>query len=123
MDFTAIDFETANSARHSACQLAAVTVRGGEIVDQQCWMIRPQPFYFHPMNIRVHGIEPERVADEPEFRHLLVIDLGPPERPVSDRSQRPVRYRRADRLLTISRAAGARIAVFLHPLGRQTFLD
>lgn len=67
MDFTAIDFETANSARHSACQLAAVTVRGGQIVDQQCWLIRPRPFYFHPMNIRVHGIEPEHVADQPEF--------------------------------------------------------
>src|SRR5690606_17610848 len=62
-----IDFETANSARHSACQLAAVTVRGGQIVDRQCWMIRPRPFYFHPMNIRVHGIEPHQVADEPEF--------------------------------------------------------
>lgn len=67
MDFTAIDFETANTARHSACQLAAVTVRGGEIVDQQCWLIRPRPFYFHPLNIRVHGIEPAQVADEPEF--------------------------------------------------------
>jgi DNA polymerase III subunit epsilon len=67
MDFTAIDFETANYQRHSACQLAAVKVRDGQIVDQQCWWIRPRPFYFSPMNIRVHGIEPERVADEPEF--------------------------------------------------------
>jgi DNA polymerase III subunit epsilon len=34
MDFTAIDFETANNGRHSACQLAAVKVRGGKIVDR-----------------------------------------------------------------------------------------
>jgi DNA polymerase III subunit epsilon len=67
MEFTAIDFETANSDRHSACQLAAVKVRNGQIVDQQCWWIRPRPFHFHPMNIGVHGIAPERVAGEPEF--------------------------------------------------------
>jgi DNA polymerase III subunit epsilon len=67
MDFTAIDFETANSERHSACQLAAVKVRDGQIVDRQCWWIRPRPFYFSRMNIQVHGIQPERVAEEPEF--------------------------------------------------------
>lgn len=67
MDFTAIDFETANSGRHSACQLAAVKVRGGQIVDQQCWLIRPRPFHFSPINIRIHGISPDQVAEEPEF--------------------------------------------------------
>lgn len=67
MDFTAIDFETANSARHSACQLAAVKVRDGKIVDQQCWLIRPRPFAFNRMNIQVHGIHPEAVVSEPEF--------------------------------------------------------
>lgn len=67
MDFTAIDFETANAARHSACQLAAVKVRNGQIVDQQCWLIRPRPFAFSRMNIQVHGIHPEAVASEPEF--------------------------------------------------------
>jgi len=67
MDFTAIDFETANHDRHSACQLAAVVVRGGKIVDRKCWMIRPRPFYFSPMNIQVHGISPQDVQAEPEF--------------------------------------------------------
>jgi len=67
MDFTAIDFETANNGRHSACQLAAVKVRGGKIVDRQCWLIKPRPFYFNPMNIQIHGIHPEAVAKEREF--------------------------------------------------------
>lgn len=70
MDFTAIDFETANQARHSACQLATVRIRGGQIVDQHCWLIRPEPFAFSPMNIQVHGIRPERVADQPNFGNL-----------------------------------------------------
>ena len=67
MDFTAIDFETANQCRHSACQLAAVKIRNGQIVDQRCWLIRPEPFTFSRMNIQVHGILPEMVAAEPNF--------------------------------------------------------
>jgi len=67
MDFTAIDFETANNGRHSACQLAAVKVRGGKIVDRQCWLIKPRPFYFNSMNIQIHGIHPDAVVNEPEF--------------------------------------------------------
>lgn len=67
MDFTAIDFETANHNRYSACQLAAVKVRNGKIVDRQCWLIKPRPFYFNPMNVQVHGIHPDDVQNEPEF--------------------------------------------------------
>jgi DNA polymerase-3 subunit epsilon len=70
MDFVAIDFETANHRRDSACQLAAVVVSGGEIVGRQKWMIRPRPFYFSPRCIEVHGILPDQVAGEPEFGEL-----------------------------------------------------
>ena len=69
-DFVAIDFETANRRRDSACQLAAVTVRGGSIVDRAMWMIRPVPMQFSPGNIRIHGITPDRVADEPTFGEI-----------------------------------------------------
>ncbi len=70
MDFTAIDFETATRRSDSACQLAAVRVRDGQIVDSKMWMIRPRPLVFSPGNIRVHGITPGQVADEPEFGEL-----------------------------------------------------
>lgn len=66
-DFTAIDFETANRRSDSACQLAAVKVREGKIVDSAMWMIRPEPFYFAPMNIGIHGIRPQDVEDVPTF--------------------------------------------------------
>ncbi|MDA8745170.1 exonuclease domain-containing protein [Rubripirellula amarantea] len=69
-DFTAIDFETANRRPDSACQLAAVIVRGGQIVDQAMWMIRPRPLSFSPSNIRIHGISPAQVRDESEFGDL-----------------------------------------------------
>jgi len=67
LDFTAIDFETANRRPDSACQLAAVVVQGGKIVDQRSWLIRPRPFYFSRFNIQIHGIHPEQVENEPEF--------------------------------------------------------
>src|SRR6056297_3406259 len=69
-DFTAIDFETASRRSDSACQLAAVVVRGGQIVDQCKWMIRPEPFYFSQSNIRIHGITPQQVEAEPCFGQL-----------------------------------------------------
>lgn len=70
MDFTAIDFETATRQSDSACQLAAVRVRGGEIVDSASWLIRPRPFYISPQNIQIHGITPAMVRGEPEFGDL-----------------------------------------------------
>ncbi len=70
MDFTAIDFETANQRRDSACQLATVVVQNGRIVDRHCWLIRPRPFYFNSRNIDVHGIQPQEVAEEPEFGEI-----------------------------------------------------
>ncbi len=70
MDFTAIDFETASHRKDSACQLAAVRVRDGRIVDSACWLIRPQPCFFSPANIRIHGITPARVQGEPTFGEL-----------------------------------------------------
>ncbi len=69
-NFTAIDFETANRRRDSACQLAAVVVRGGQIVDERMWMIRPDPFFFSAFNIRVHGIHPADVEHEASFAEL-----------------------------------------------------
>ncbi len=69
-DFTAIDFETASRRSDSACQLAAVRVREGRIVDQACWLIRPEPFYFSQFNIQIHGITPDDVRDSPKFGDL-----------------------------------------------------
>ena len=69
-NFTAIDFETANHRRDSACQLAAVKIRDGHIADSAMWMIRPKPFFFTRSNVRIHGITPGQVANESEFGDL-----------------------------------------------------
>ncbi|WP_353116196.1 exonuclease domain-containing protein [Microbacterium sp.] len=65
LDFTAIDFETANSSPASACQVGLVRVRGGEVVAQAGWLIRPPSGHddFQEWNVRIHGIRPEDVHD------------------------------------------------------------
>ncbi|WP_341282433.1 3'-5' exonuclease [Paenibacillus sp. FSL H8-0537] len=72
MDFVAIDFETANSNRSSACAVGIVEVQGGKIVFEQVWLINPQQ-HFDRMNIEIHGITPAMVADSPTFSELWPI--------------------------------------------------
>lgn len=69
-NFTAIDFETASRRADSACQLAAVQVRNGQIVQEWMWLIRPEPFHFDPHNIAIHGISPQTVMAESTFGEL-----------------------------------------------------
>lgn len=70
MKFTAIDFETANSSRASACAVGLAIVDNGELVAQFYQLIRPDPLIFDPFNISIHGITPEDVADAPTFAEL-----------------------------------------------------
>jgi DNA polymerase III subunit epsilon len=58
VDFTAIDFETANSSNASACSVGLVKVRDGLVVDTFSRLILP-PFghdEFNEWNTRIHGI-------------------------------------------------------------------
>lgn len=69
MDFTAIDFETANRHRASACAIGLVKVRGRQVVDDVTWLMRPPLDYdhFEPYQAGVHGINASLVAREPRF--------------------------------------------------------
>ena len=62
LNFTAIDFETANSASASACSVGLVKVADGRVVDRASWFIRPPLAHdwFNEWNTRIHGI----VADD-----------------------------------------------------------
>ena len=70
MNFTVIDFETANSKRASACSIGIVKVVDGKIVEKKEWLIKPKELKFNSMNIGIHGIRPEDVEGEPEFNEL-----------------------------------------------------
>jgi len=67
MEFAAIDFETATSARDSACSVAVSVVKDGRFYDAFYSLIRPKDMRFDDYNIRIHGIRPEDVRDKPNF--------------------------------------------------------
>jgi DNA polymerase III subunit epsilon len=66
--FAAIDFETADYDRDSACAVAVVRVEGLAIVDHAYYYIRPprRQFVFSYL----HGISWSDVVDAPTFRQL-----------------------------------------------------
>jgi DNA polymerase III subunit epsilon len=67
----AIDFETANEERGSACSVGLAWIEGGEIVRVEERLIRPKDMRFSPFNIAVHGIRPADVEDAPEFPEVM----------------------------------------------------
>ncbi len=78
LDFTAIDFETANNSAASACSVGLVKVRNGRVVDEAYWLIRP-PFghdAFLEWNVRIHGIMQADVVDAPLWSEQLAELTG-----------------------------------------------
>ncbi len=78
LNFTAIDFETANGSPASPCAVGLVKVRDGKLVDGLATLIQPPPGfnYFNPGNIAVHGIRPSDIDDAPSWDEVLRILLG-----------------------------------------------
>lgn len=68
LNFTAIDFETANSNPNSACALGLAVVQAGTVVERKSWLIRPPSSQFEFTYI--HGICWCNVATQPDFGQL-----------------------------------------------------
>lgn len=79
MDFVSFDFEIANHKRNSACSLGLAVVRNNQIVAANQYLIKPDPFYFDPFNVAIHGITPDMVANSP-----TMSELWPQLRPIFD---------------------------------------
>lgn len=68
MNFTALDFETADETRCSPCEIGYTVVKDGKIVESVSHLIKPKCYPdFHWFNTALHGIRPEDVANSPEF--------------------------------------------------------
>jgi DNA polymerase-3 subunit epsilon len=63
--FAAIDFETANNARDSACAVGVVIAEGGRIVDRLYALIRPPSRQF--LFTHIHGLSWDDVEDAQPF--------------------------------------------------------
>lgn len=70
MNFTAIDFETANAQRSSACAIGLAMVEDGKLYETRHFLIKPTPYYFNGINTSIHGIRAETVADAQTFEEL-----------------------------------------------------
>mgnify|MGYP003617821710 CR=1 FL=1 len=70
LDFVALDFETANKYKNSACSLAVVTVKNGEITKTGYSLIKPPFMQFDEECIEIHGIQPAEVLNEKTFDQL-----------------------------------------------------
>jgi len=64
MDFIAIDVETANADMASICQIGLAKFENGDLVAEWSSLINPEDFFDY-MNVSVHGIEPDDVANAP----------------------------------------------------------
>ncbi|MFS0732553.1 3'-5' exonuclease [Microbacterium sp. 1P10UB] len=65
LNFTAIDFETANSSTASACAVGLARVRNGRVVATAGWLIQPPPGHdrFFELNTGIHGLRAADVVD------------------------------------------------------------
>ena len=71
----ALDFETANERRDSACAVGLAWIEGGAVVRRESRLIRPPELRFSPGNIRVHGILPADVRTQPLFPEVMAAFL------------------------------------------------
>jgi len=69
-EFIAIDFETANPKRVSACALGYAKVCNCEILETNGYLIKPVGGHA-PFQSKIHGIKEEHTFDKPEFGELF----------------------------------------------------
>jgi DNA polymerase-3 subunit epsilon len=69
MNFTSLDFETANPSRVSICAAGLAVFETGNLIESPCWLVRPpKPHgWFHDDFIECHGLTHLDVLDAPEF--------------------------------------------------------
>jgi DNA polymerase-3 subunit epsilon len=67
----AIDFETANEERRSACAMGLAWIENAFVTRRAYRLIRPKEMRFTSGTISRHGILPEDVRDKPEFPEVF----------------------------------------------------
>lgn len=71
-DFIALDVETANADFGSICSIGLVHFRSNEVFKQLTVLVNPED-YFDEINISIHGIRPEDVANAPTMREAFPV--------------------------------------------------
>jgi DNA polymerase-3 subunit epsilon len=69
-EFIAIDFETGNPMRVSACALGCARVVNGQVVGANAHLIKPIGGHA-PFQSKIHGLKDEHTFDKPDFGQLF----------------------------------------------------
>jgi DNA polymerase-3 subunit epsilon len=69
VNFTSLDFETANHSRVSICAAGLAVFENGELAESPYWLVRPPKGHgwFHEIFIECHGLTHLDVLDATEF--------------------------------------------------------
>lgn len=67
LNFTAVDFETANNSRASICQVGIVRVENGKIVFKESYLVQPPGNEYSSWNVCIHGISMDQTENAPFF--------------------------------------------------------
>lgn len=70
MHAVAIDFETANEQRTSACSIGLSWIEDGEVIETEEHLIRPPDMRFNSFNTAVHGLRASDVENAPAFDQI-----------------------------------------------------
>lgn len=71
LDYIAIDFETANNYKNSACSVGLVRFIDGKETDACSSLIHPAKMYFNPtFTAEIHHISYDDVRDKPYFPEI-----------------------------------------------------
>lgn len=72
-DFVTVDFETANDlGGESACQIALIRMREGEVIDRYSTLLKPPPGYDLFQFSYLHGIRARHVKNAPMWPDIVV---------------------------------------------------
>ncbi len=77
MNFIAIDFETANFDKNSACSVGLIRYVNGQVTDELYTLIKPPTNYFVPRFIDIHGITPQMTQKESHFDTVWIEKIVP----------------------------------------------
>ncbi len=70
MNFTAIDFETANPDHNSICQIGLVRVENSVIIEKYMSLVKPPRNEYFYQNMKVHGISSDHTNQAPLFHEV-----------------------------------------------------
>jgi DNA polymerase-3 subunit epsilon len=70
MNFLAVDVETANADFSSICAIGFVYFKEGQVAQRLHFLVNPET-HFEPMNISIHGVRPEDVANAPTMATIF----------------------------------------------------